>query len=211
MKKRKNISLIIFCGIIIIAIFSLIIGVIMLTPKADKINSESIAESYFITNSSDIEYQENNDCSAYATAYVLRCLGEDVHGKELYPKMKRFFGMMTAQCIERAVEKQGYLAKAYSGNISTLKQRLNGGIPIICLVRNGKDTHYVAVVGYDAEYIYLVDSMKENENVTNSNLYNRKVATKEFQKLWKNNFYFANKIYILIEPSKPIDLAMLNA
>ena len=178
--RRKIATVVIVGAIMIILIFSLILSVVILTPKADKINSNDSKESYFITSSPYIDYQENNDCSAYAAAYVLRCLGENINGKELYPQMKRFCGMMTAQSIVTAVEKQGYCAKSYHGNVNILKQRLNSGVPIICLVSNGKDSHYVVVVGYDADYIYIVDSIKENANVADETLYNRKVSNNDF-------------------------------
>lgn len=198
MRKRRRAAIIV--GVVVIAlILSVLLCGIILTPKADKIESGGVAESCFITKTSYIEYQEGNDCSAYAAAYVLRCLGKDIGGKELYPQMKRVFGIMTARSVCQAVEKQGYSAKAYHGSVDTLKQRLQRGKPIICFVANGKDTHYVVAVGYDAEYIYLVDSIKENANVSNLDLYNRRVEIGDFESLWKNSLYAVNNVYIVIE------------
>ena len=197
--RKTKITIIIVSAVFVALIFSFLISVVVLTPKADKIESESVAESCFVSNTSYIDYQEGNDCSAYAAAYVLRSLGEDIGGKDLYPQMKRTFGMMTARSVVTAVGKQGHSAKAYYGNIDTLIQRLSDGVPIICLVNNGKDTHYVVVVGYDNDYIYLVDSIEENTNVSDVNLYNRKVTIGDFEKLWINNFYLVNNVYIVVE------------
>lgn len=198
MKKRTKVTAIVI-SVIIVVLFSLVLSVVILTPKADKIHTDGIEECYFVTTSSYIDYQESNDCSAYATAYVLRYLGENVTGKELYPQMTRTFGMITARSVVSVIEKQGHSAKAYHGSLDTLKQRLNSSVPIICLVNNGNDTHYVVVVGYDADYVYIVDSIRENANVVDGGLYNRKVSINDFLSLWKNNFYAVNNVYIVVE------------
>lgn len=197
--KRRIAAVVIVGAITIILILSFILSVIILTPKEDKIDLDDSKASYIITTSSYVDYQENNDCSAYATAYVLRCLGENTKGKDLYPQMKRFLGMMTVRSIITVVEKQGHYAESYHGNINTLKQRLNSGVPIICLINNGTDSHYVVVVGYDTDYIYLVDSIKENANVTDDVLYNRRVTNNDFISLWKNNFYIVDNVYIVFK------------
>lgn len=198
--KTKIKVVIITVSIVLVVILSCVISAIaILTPKADRIRNQNLPESFFITNGTYIDYQENDDCSAYSTAYVLRSLGKDVSGKEIYPQMKRFFGLMTVRSISKTIEKQGYKAQGYHGSINTLKQRIAQNKPVICYITNSNDTHYVVAVGYDNENIYLVDSIKENENVSNSDLYNRKVAVKEFEKLWKNKWYFYNNIYIVVD------------
>ena len=189
----------IIIAIIFAVFFIAFIPIIVLTPKNDKIELNNIAETYFIPNQTYIDYQSSDDCSAYATAYVLRCLGTKIDGQEIYPQMHRVFGIMTARSIIKATQKQGRSAKAYHGNINTLKAQLQLGNPIICLITNNDDTHYVVAVGYDAEYIYLVDSIKENTNVTDSDIYNRKIKISDFKSLWKNDFYFVNNVYIIIE------------
>ncbi len=185
--------------IILIILLSMISTIAILTPKADKLIAQTIPESFFITNSTYIDYQEKDDCSAYSTAYVLRYLGKDVSGKEIYPQMKRFFGLMTIRSINKVIEKHGYKARSYHGSIDTLKQRIAQDKPVICYIKNNDDTHYVVAVGYDSENIYLVDSIKENENVLNSDLYNRKVGIKEFKQLWTTKWYFCNNIYIVVD------------
>lgn len=202
MKKQTKIAITIVGSVLAVVLLSFLIFAVALTPKRDKIKAESFPDSYFVSNFSYVDYQENNECSAYAAAYVLRCFGENVSGKQLYPSMRRSFGMMTARSVVAVIESQGYSATAYHGSVDTLKQRLTKGYPIICFIKNGKDTHYVAVVGYDTEYVYLADSIKENANVSNSDLYNRKVKIKDFEKLWKNNFYAVNNVYIVVEQTQ---------
>ena len=197
MSKRLKIAFVTLS--IFVAIFIGIFSILLIfTPRLDRISADGSLESYFISNTSYFDYQEENDCAAYATAYVLRCMGGKVTGKEIYPQMQRFLGIMTARSIEKIVEEQGHSAKSYHGNIGILKIRLQQGCPIICLITNEMDTHYVVAVGYDSEYIYFVDSIKENENVLNSVLYNRKIKIVDFELLWKNNFYMVNNVYIIV-------------
>ena len=197
---RKSIKIVIIIIAVIFALFLIaFIPIAALTPHSDKIKLSNPAESYFIENPSYIDYQSANDCSAYATAYVMRCLGTDISGEELYPQMKRVFGIMTARSIIKTAGKYGHSAKAYHGNIDALKARLQLGRPIICLITNDNDTHYVVAVGYDTEYIYLVDSIQENTNIADSDIYNRKIKISDFQNLWKNDFYAVNNVYIVME------------
>ena len=177
--KNTKLFILAICTILVLVLLSFILYIFILTPKADKIKSNDLPNSYFISQSTYIDYQEHNDCSAYATAYVLRYLGEDIKGTELYSQMKRNFSIMTAHSIVKAV-------------------RLTQGTPIICFIRNQNDTHYVVVVGYDNDYIYMVDSIKNNANVEVTNLFNRKESIADFEMLWNTNLYFVNNIFIII-------------
>ena len=186
-----------------VAITALLLGffsfIIVLTPKADAIELKGVPESFFISNGTHIDFQESGDCSAYATAYALRCLGKDVSGKDLYPQMKRFLGLMTVQSVKKTIEKQGFQAQGYSGSVDKLKQRIAQDKPVICYVTDKEDSHYAVAVGFDSDYIYLADSIKENTNVENPTFYNRKVTIAEFKNIWKNKWYFCNNIYIVID------------
>ncbi len=196
--KNTKLFILAICTILVLVLLSFILYIFILTPKADKIKSNDLPNSYFISQFTYIDYQEHNDCSAYATAYVLRYLGENIKGTELYSQMKRNFSIMTAHSIVKAVKNRGYSAKAYHGSIDSLKQRLTQGTPIICFIRNQNDTHYVVVVGYDNDYIYMVDSIKNNANVEVTNLFNRKESIADFEMLWNTNLYFVNNIFIII-------------
>ena len=95
------------------------------------------------------------------------------------------------------LQSYGYAAKAYHGDNNTLKQRLISGVPIIAFIRTPDDTHYVVVVGYDENFIYLVDSISDNVNA-NGGWYNRKLSTEEFDEIWRTNMYPVENIYIVI-------------
>lgn len=196
-KIRNRIVIVIL--VFMVVLVGLCVPVLLYTPKTDRVRVKDVPERYFIQNTTHIDYQEGKECAAYAAAYALRCADKEITGEELYPQMKRFLGMMTVSKVIDAIEEQGHSAKAYHGSVETLKKRLGEGLPVICMIKNGKDSHYVVAVGYDTENIYLVDSIEENATVTDSPLYNRALTTEEFEGIWKNNFYVVNHIYIVID------------
>ena len=95
-------------------------------------------------------------------------------------------------------ERHGYQAKACHGSVDTLKQRLTEGNPIIVFIRIPGDTHYAVVVGYDEQHIYLVDSLAENANASDTQ-YNRVLTRENFEAVWKTGTLLPDNIYITLE------------
>lgn len=155
-------------------------------------------EFFCESSGSRIDYQTPGKCAAYATAYLLRYFGEKTNGEELYPELKRSLGFVSANSITNVLEQHGYQTKAYHGNIDTLKQQLIKGNPIIVFIRIPKDTHYAVVVGYDEQYIYLVDSLAENANARDTR-YNRILTTEAFEDVWETRTLLPKNIYIVVE------------
>lgn len=170
-----------------------------INPPKDRIKDKDSASVFFCNNSNNhIDIQTGNNCASYATAYVLRSLGEQTDGEDIVPEMNRIFGFVSVKSIIQVLKNQGYVANAYSGNIDTLKQRLTNGVPIIVFISIPGDTHYAVVVGYDEQSIYLVDSFAENEDIDMSS-YNRKVSNEEFEKIWRTDTILTDNIYIVID------------
>lgn len=89
--------------------------------------------------------------------------------------------------------------------MKVLKSELNKGTPVIVMIRvepKRNWLHYVPVVGYDKEYVYLAESLSELINCDTA-IYNRKVKNEDFLKLWntamlkqplyKNTYYAIEK------------------
>ena len=76
-----------------------------------------------------------------------------------------------------------------------MKQRLTEGNPIIVFIRIPEDTHYAVVAGYDEQHIYLVDSLAENANASDTQ-YNRVLTTENFEAVWKTGTLLPDNIYI---------------
>ncbi len=156
-------------------------------PKSKDLINNNELKSYLIEkNNNYFDYQENNDCAAFARSYLLRHFGENLQAGDIRKKIKRTFGYVFPSAITNLFKEKGYGAISYSGNLQTLKHELTKCNPVIVLINIENDTHYAVVVGYDQKNIYLVDSLKENVNVDNPN-YNRMLTEEEFKEVWDTN------------------------
>ena len=195
MSKRRIIIL-----IAVFALLSLAAGAVFcfvgIHPPKDRSTDLNYPSEFFCDSGENrIDFQTGDNCAAYATAFVLRSLGEQTDGERIASEMKRLFGFVPAESIVRVLEKQGFSAKAYHGDVDTLKKRLSGGVPVIVFVSIPNDTHYAVVVGYDTQYFYLVDSLPENKNADGTQ-YNRKLTIEEFEKVWKTDTVLTDNVYI---------------
>ena len=169
-----------------------------INPPEDDVDSFDYPPEFFCkTEENRIDRQKDGKCAAYACAYLLRHMGEDVNGEEVYPEIGRTFGFVTADSVADVFRRRGYQAKACYGDVDTLKHQLASGYLIIVFVRIPGDTHYAVVVGYDEQYVYLADSLAENTNVSDAR-YNRVLTTKEFEDIWKNGTLLKDNIYIVV-------------
>ena len=139
---------------------------------------------------------------AFSTAYVLRHFGMKADGKELYTNFP-------SKVRSGNVYPKGIKTNYYKGNINTLKYEVSKGTPVIVFIKVLKDRnnlHFVPVVGYDKEYIYLSESLGHLVNCNDDNKsYNRKVPIDEFKKLWnvKNiNMLFYSNTYITADATQ---------
>lgn len=158
-----------------------------------------------ITKANRIDMQNGYECSAFSSAYVLRHWDIEEHGDALYKvipnKMKD--GCVYPRGIRNLLSQYGFQVKYFAGNIAALKNEVSKGNPVIVMIRVRTDKnwlHYVPVVGYDEQYIFIAESL---ENFVNSDeqYYNRKISVKEFKKLWNTSMLkmpFYRNTYITI-------------
>ena len=198
MSKKRKVFLAV-AAIIIAVLLVAICCIASINPPKDGITDKICPAEFFCEEKGNhIDFQSKDNCAAYATAYVLRELGENTNGEEVAKEIKRFFGFVPARSIVEVFKNHGYTAKAYCGNTETLKQRFICGAPIIVFISVFRDTHYAVVVGYNEEYFYLADSLAENMNVE-AGRYNRKITTEEFEDIWKTNTVLSDNIYICLD------------
>lgn len=172
------------------------------TPKFDDVYVSELPESYMVINEANyVQFQEELDCGGYATAYVLRHLGEDIQGDELFDQMSYKVGRgVSLRGIRKAFQDYGYQAVSYTGTIETMKMQLQKGNPVVAFVTINEDgEHYVAVVGWDKNFIYLADSTGSASNTVGCLQYNRRVTYEQFEKLWKTHSYPVQNIYTVVE------------
>ena len=196
-KRRKATRVLVFAALSSAAVICAVLYLAYMNFPYDRVADKDIPPEFFCDSGGNrIDFQTDDNCAAYAAAYVLRSLGEQTDGETVAPEIQRIFGFVPAKSIVRVFEKHGFSAKAYHGDADTLKQRLSGGVPIVVFVSIPNDTHYAVVVGYDKQYFYLVDSLPENENADGKR-YNRRLTTEEFEKIWKTDTVLSDNIYIV--------------
>lgn len=164
-----------------------------------------------ITKANRIDLQNGYKCSAFSSAYILRHWDIEEHGDNLYEvipnKMKD--GYVYPKGILNLLSQYGFKIKYCAGNIAALKNEVSKGNPVIVMIRIQTDKnylHYVPVVGYDEQYIFIAESLADFVNSNEQN-YNRKISVKEFKKLWNTSMLkmpFYRNTYITISKNSSL-------
>ncbi|OWR30168.1 hypothetical protein CDO73_12300 [Saccharibacillus sp. O23] len=163
-------------------------------PRKDPIDARNMPESYLIDTPNRMDLQKNTECAAFSGAYVLRHLGTEADGNELYRGFPRKLldGTVDPRGLLVLFKKNGYRASFYRGSADTLKKRISLGVPVIAFIKVNEGqryAHFAPVVGYDSEYFYLADSLGHKVNCDGPT-HNRKIPIAEFEKLWRTNPFY---------------------
>lgn len=155
-------------------------------------------DAYMIDRASNyFDYQPGFECSAFASAYLLRHYGVEAEGLELFENFpgKLSAGGVMPQGLVTYFQSQEYEAEYIcDGSIDDLKEELAKGAPVIVFIHveepytSTHNTHYVPLVGYDEDYFYLAESLEylsEFKDETDLD-YNRRIELSKFEKLWEN-------------------------
>lgn len=156
-------------------------------------------ESYLITDENRFDYQPGAECSAFASAYVLRHFGEEADGLTLFQdfpgKLPDGSGVFPSGVEQFWNDREGYAAEFKSGGtVEDLKRLVSTGVPVIVFVHveepytSTHNTHFLPLVGYDADYFYFAESLDYLANTKDQpDLgYNRKTDISKFKRLWTN-------------------------
>ena len=196
MKRRVILGL--ACGLcaVCLAGAGLLLGRV---PPEDTAPAGDIPRACFPGGENYVELQTGDECSACAAAYVMRQLGREVTSAELYPRIRRVLGFVSAGSVAALFREYGYQAEVFHGSVETVKRRLAAGASVIAFVSIPGDTHYVVIAGYDGEFLYLADSMAENANAEGG-WYNRRVSAGEIEGMWRTAVYPVENVYLVISP-----------
>ena len=128
-------------------------------------------EEYLITQKNRIDFQNNVECAGFSSAFVLRHFGIEADGNELYNKIlwKMNDGCVYPKQLKNLLNQNGLM------NLNALKNEVAKGKPVIVLIRiETKKTylHFVLVVGFDKNNLFLSESLERFENCKNEH-YNR--------------------------------------
>ncbi len=166
-------------------------------PKKDHIEVK-YPDELLIKKQSYFEIQGLNQCAGYSSAYLLRHLDQDISGSEVYEKLDYKFsnGYVLPQAIIKTLKEYDLEIILYKGNLEQLKTRLNNKKPIVVLIGDSyRWQHYVSVVGYDKDNIYLYDSLYEDSPKS----YNRVMDNDKFLDYWDNGTILYNNVYYVVE------------
>ena len=183
-------SMFIVRSVILWIMISAIINAYLMTLPKPVFRKRDYPDSYLIQQKNRIDFQNNTECAAFSTAYVLRHFGMEAEGNALYKQFpsKTRAGNVYPKGIRTVLRNKGFKTNYYKGNINTLKYEVSKGTPVIVFIKVQKDRnnlHFVPVVGYDNAYIYLSESLRYLANCdTEHKSFNRKVPIVEFKKLW---------------------------
>ncbi|WP_052088454.1 cysteine peptidase family C39 domain-containing protein [Paenibacillus wynnii] len=149
---------IILISILVTGVFiAVLVSYYFIFPRKNLIDTNVFPNSYSIQSLNKIDIQRNYECAAFSSAYVLRHLGLESDGNELYKNYPRKLsdGTVSPKGIIIYFKKLRYDVSFYYGNVNTLKKQVNQGIPVIVFIRVFPDKrylHFVPVVRYDKEY-----------------------------------------------------------
>ena len=196
-KQHKMETLI---AILFLLVVTGILWLLRTIPPKDTVQPVSFPPEFSIAADHNyIDEQTGDECSAYAAAFVMRHLGKQVTGQELYHDIHRIFGFVPVHHVVSLFQNYGYHAEAYYGDMDTMRERLSDGVPVIAFVSIPGDTHYTVVVGYDENFVYLADSISDESNA-DGGWYNRKLSAREFEDIWTTTMYPVKNIYIVVSP-----------
>lgn len=208
---KEKIAVEIVAGLLLIILMNYliitnIVDIILLGAFSFRFSAGCHTEQFVITKENRIDMQKGFQCSAFSTAYVLRHFDKEVDGGTLYSVMphKMKSGYVYPKGVHDMLRSYGMKVKYCRGNLNALKVDLQKGNPVIVMIRVQKDKdwlHYVPVVGFDEEHVFLAESLSELINCKNV-LYNRRLRNEEFMQLWNTamlkqpfykNTYFVTK------------------
>ena len=175
--------------LLVIILDCLIIGL----PKPVK-STRGYVKEYLLKEPNRMDFQKTTECSGFSTAYVLRSFGLEATGNDIYakiePKMKN--GAVMPGVLKRVIRGYGLDVDYVKGNLQSLKVDISEGKRIIVFIKTRLDKnwlHYVSVVGYDEENIFIAESLHYLTNCE-TKYYNRKLSNEEFMKYWDTRQWY---------------------
>lgn len=169
-------------------IITTIVDIIVMGSYLLKIAPSCEVSRYMVRKENRIDIQKGNQCSGYAAAYLLRHYDILADGEEIYRKMphKASDGCVPPKGVRKVLVSYGFRVRYCAGNLNALKREVCKGAPVIVFIRSraGRNgLHFVPVVGFDEDNLYLADSAAGSVNCSEG-AYNRRISTKDFLILW---------------------------
>ena len=175
------------------------------TPRKCR-EEEPKQKCYILAVPNRIDFQRSTECSGFSAAHVLRSFGVKSDGNVMYARMpgKHPNGAVLPKNLKKILQNSGCEVKYCRGSINTLKGVLGAGKRVIAFIKTREDKrwlHYVHIVGYDEDNIFIADSLRELTNCKEE-YYNRRLSYAEFLELWDTReiyMPFYKNTFLIIE------------
>lgn len=146
-----------------------------------------------ISKKIDIKRQQGPKCSAYASAHLFQFYGVQAKPKQLY---KRFHKLPDGSAIPSSVAKVTGFKMHRNGSVADIERSIDADKPVMILgyyddEPSWDNLHYMLVTGYDAENIYIADSL----HTSGERYYNRKIKREDFEEMWDTSETLLIKIF----------------
>ncbi len=202
MKLVIGLLILVISIIIIIAVLDwLIIG--FAKPNFHKSAGE---KSFLLQNKNRLALQRSTECSGFSSAHVLRSFGVEADGNELYAKMPGRLknGAVLPKNLKKLLQEYGFRVRFMRGDLNSVKAELSKGNRVIAFVKTRLDKnwlHYVPIVGYNEEEVFIAESLRYLTNCKEE-FFNRRLKSEEFLKYWNTRAWympFYKNTYLVIE------------
>jgi len=172
-------------------IITTIVDVVLMGFLILRLSKKTRISHFMVLKENRIDMQKGNSCSGYSTAYVLRHYDIPADGDDIYMKLpdKMANGYVYPNKVKKIFEKYGFHVTYCAGNLNALKNEVSKGNPVIVFIKVRRDRkwlHYVPVVGYDEDNLFLAESLEELVNCSEKT-YNRKINNEDFKALWNTS------------------------
>lgn len=100
-------------------------------------------------------------------------------------------GYVYPKGIIKFLESNGLKVGYHIGNLTALKNEAAKGHPVIVMIKIRPDKdwlHYVPIVGYSPDSIYIAESIPDLCNAFGKQ-YSRSIATEDFKALWNTRTF----------------------
>lgn len=175
-------------------------------PGRKNKDKSMVKDSFLLQSKNRIDLQRSTECSGFSSAHVLRSFGIEAEGNEMYAGMpgKLKSGAVLPKNLKKVLKQHGFRVRYEYGSLKSLQEELCKGNRVIVFVKTRLDKpwlHYVPVVGYDEENVFIAESMRSLVNCKEA-FYNRKLSKEEFLKFWDTRAWympFYKNTYLVIE------------
>ncbi len=197
-------------GLLILVI--VIIGVVVILDGAVvgvavwDLRKKSVPKSFLLKEKNRLALQRSTECSGFSSAHVLRSFGIDAEGNEMYAKMpgKMKSGAVMPRSLKKMLQQYGFNVRFVRGTLDSMKAELAKGNRVIAFVKTRIDKrwlHYVPIVGYDEQEIFIAESLGYLTNCKEE-YFNRRLPAEEFLKYWNTAAWympFYKNTYLVVE------------